>query len=179
MHCEKVCKSHQLEAYNEARESVTVKANHIPLCEGTIVSIVESIKSDLLEKDYFGKEIQNGLKNIVGGEALLDALQPVYVKFCRKKNMDKLLESFYGLIPRSCELLNCDYYRVASRVMVQIPDHLASYYEINRTGTTTESSSTTSKQEIDPDERGPLSYLAGYVISKLHKTYVKSKGLFI
>ena len=66
MHCEKVCKSHQLEAYNEAREYVTVKTNHIPLCEGTIVSTVESIKSDLLEKDYYGEEIQNGLKNIVG-----------------------------------------------------------------------------------------------------------------
>ncbi len=152
-----------------------MKTNHnIPLCEGTIVSIVESIKSDLLEKDYYGKEIQNGLKNIVGGEALLDALQPVYVKFCRKKNMDKLLESFYGLIPRLCELLNCDDYRVANRIMVQIPDHLASYYEINRTGTTTESSSTTSKQETHPDERGPLSYLAAYVVSKLHRTCVKS-----
>jgi hypothetical protein len=140
-----------------------VKANQIPLCEGTIVSIVESIKSDLLEKDYYGKEIQNGLKNIVGGEA-----------FCRKKNMDKLLESFYGLIPRSCELLNCDDYRVANLVMVQIPEYLASYYEINPTGATTESSSNASKQEIDPDERGPLSYLARYVVSKLHKTCVKS-----
>ncbi len=117
MHCEKVCKSHQLEAYNEAQESVTVKTN---LCEGAIVSIVESIKSDLLEKDFYGKVIQNGLKNIVGGEASLDALQPLYVKFCRKKNIDKLLESFYGLIPGSCELLNCDDYRVANLVMVQI-----------------------------------------------------------
>ncbi len=174
IYCQKVCKSHQLEAYNEARECVTVKTNHIPLCEGTIVSTVESIKSNLLEKDYYGKEIQNGLKNIVGGEAFLDALQALYVKFCRKKNMDKLLESFYGLIPRSCELLNCDDYRVANLVMVQIPDHLAIYYEINHTRTTTESSSTRSKQEIDHDERGPFSYLAGYVVSKLHKTCVKS-----
>ena len=88
--------------------------------------------------------------------------------------MDKLLESFYGLIPRSCEPLNCDDYRVANLVMVQIPEYLASYYEINRTGATTESSSNASKQEIDPDERGPLSYLARYVVSKLHKTCVKS-----
>ena len=88
--------------------------------------------------------------------------------------MDKLLESFYGLIPRSCEPLNCDDYRVANLVMVQIPEYLASYYEINPTGATTESSSNASKQEIDPDERGPLSYLAAYVVSKLHKTCVKS-----
>ena len=69
--------AHQLEAYNEARDSVTVKANQIPLCEGTVVSIVESIKFDLLEKDYYGREIQNGLKNIVAEEALLDALQQI------------------------------------------------------------------------------------------------------
>ena len=79
--------------------------------------------------------------------------------------MDKLLESFYGLIPRSCEPLNCDDYRVANLVMVQIPEYLAIYYEINPTGATTESSSNASKQEIDPDERGPLSYLARYVVS--------------
>ena len=118
----------------------------------------------MLEKKYlYGEEIQNGLKNVSGGEALLDALQPLYEKFCRKKNMDKLLESFYGLIPRSCEL--------------QIPDHLASYYEINRTESTTEGISTTTSSEkrINPEERGPLSYLAGYIVSKLHKTCARTK----
>ncbi len=43
---------------------------------------------------------------------------------------------------------------------------------MNRTRATTESSSTRSKQEIDPDERGPFSYLAGYVVSKLHIKHV-------
>ena len=183
-HCEKICKSkggltrHINSKHKEARDIATsAEHNQIPLCEGTITSIIQSIKTDLLEKKYYGEEIQNGLKNVSGGEALLDALQPLYEKFCRKKNMDKLLESFYGLIPRSCELLNCNEYRVANLVMVQIPDHLASYYEINRTETTTEGISTTTSSEkrINPEERGPLSYLAGYVVSKLHKTCARSK----
>ena len=46
------------------------------------MSIIQSIKTDLLEKKYYGEEIQNGLKNVVGGEALLHALQPLYEKFC-------------------------------------------------------------------------------------------------
>ena len=167
----KICKSkggltrHINSKHKEARDIATsAEHNQIPLCEGTITSIIQSIKTDLLEKKYlYGEEIQNGLKNVSGGEALLDALQPLYEKFCRKKNMDKLLESFYGLIPRSCEL--------------QIPDHLASYYEINRTESTTEGISTTTSSEkrINPEERGPLSYLAGYIVSKLHKTCARTK----
>ncbi len=58
--------------HNEAGDSVTVKANQIPLCEGTIVSIVESIKSDLLEKDYYGKEIQNGLKTLLAEKLFVE-----------------------------------------------------------------------------------------------------------
>ena len=120
-HCEKICKSkggltRRINSkHKEARDiDTSAEHNQIPLCEGTITSIIQSIKTDLLEKKYYGEEIQNGLKNVSGGEALLDALQPLYEKFCRKKNMDKLLESFYGLIPRSCELLNCNDYRVAN-----------------------------------------------------------------
>ena len=106
----------------------------------------------------------------------MDALQPLYEKFCRRNSIDTLLESFYGLIPRSCELLNCSDYRIANLVLVQIPDHLASYYEINRTVGTTEGSSTTSSEkEFNPEERGLLSYLDGYVVSKLRKTCARSK----
>ena len=78
--------------HKEARDIATsADHNQIPLCEGTITSIIQSIKTDLLEDKCYGEEIQNGLKNVSGGEALLDALQPLYEKFCRKKNMDKLL----------------------------------------------------------------------------------------
>ena len=73
----------------------SAELKQIPLCEGTIVSIIQSIKTDLLEKKYHGEEIQNSLKNVFGGQALLDALQPWYQKFCQKKNMDKFLESFF------------------------------------------------------------------------------------
>ena len=63
---------HIYSKHNEAGDSVTVKANQIPLCEGTIVSIVESIKSDLLEKDYYRKEIQNGLKTLLAEKLFVE-----------------------------------------------------------------------------------------------------------
>ena len=89
-----------------------------------------------------------------------------------RKTWTKLLESFYGLIPHSCELLNCNDYRIANLVMVQI----LSYYKINHTEAMTKDSSTTSSEKnVNPEERGPLSYLAGYVVTKLHKTCTRSK----
>ena len=78
------------------------------------MSIIQSVKTDLLQKKYYGDEIQNGLRNVFQWTSFADALQPLYQKFYRKKNMDKLLESFYVLISRSCELLNCNDYRVAN-----------------------------------------------------------------
>ena len=62
-------------------------------------------------------------------EALLTAILPMYKTFCRKKNQDKLLETFYGLIPRSRELLKCDDYRIANLMLIQLPDFLVSFYK--------------------------------------------------
>ena len=61
-------------------------------------------------------------------EALFDALLPLYETFHRKKNQDKLLELFYGLIPRSCELLKCTNYKIANLVMIQLPDFLVGFF---------------------------------------------------
>jgi hypothetical protein len=48
------------------------------------------------------------LKAVTTTEALFIALLPIYEPFCKKKNQDKLLKTFYGLIPPSGELLKCD-----------------------------------------------------------------------
>ena len=55
--------------------------------------------------------------------------------------------------------------------MIHIPDHLVSFYNINRERTDCMKTAETSPalqpniQSIEQAERGPLSYVAGYVVS--------------
>ena len=152
--CSKICKSkggltkHTNSKHGDPHK-VSSPLNTIPLCFDTIESIV---------------------KNISATEALLKDVLPLYTKFCRNRNQDKLLESFYGLMLNSSTLLNCKDSRVANLVMIHIPDHLVGLCNVGLVGEKTLESA---DYEIQPSEHGPLSYIAGYVVSKLNKA---SKG---
>jgi hypothetical protein len=138
---------------------------------------VNTIKNKIKKDDLYGKDINDKLSSISasGSGALLDAILPLYKKFCLKKNEDKFLESFYGLIPKSCQLLGCDDYKVANLVMIELPEHLIGHHN-----TTQETDNPTPQSEsitkIDPAESGPLSYIAGYVVSKLYSANKRNKG---
>lgn len=102
---------------------------------------------------------------------MFDALLPLYDKFSRKKNQDKLLEAFYGLIPNASKYLNCPDSNAANLIMIEIPDRLAGYFKVcqNRPEATTKPTTIASDLILDPSERGPLSYVAGYIVSKLYQ----------
>ena len=179
--CDKVCKSkggltrHTKSKHIEGELDCEPRA---VLCEDTVTSFVESIKVKLREDNFYGTEVNVGLATVSTTAALLDALLPLYKTFCHKKNQDKLLESFYGLIPRSCELLNCQDFKVANLIMIHLPEHLIGFYNTSHetTGTGEGSSTPKAKPQLDSVERGPLSYVAGYVISKLYQLNRKKKG---
>ena len=59
--------------------------------------------------------------------------------------------------------------------MIHIPDYLVGLYRMNQTKDQT-LQATSKKLELDPGERGPLSYVAGYVVSKLNKTTWRKKN---
>lgn len=105
----------------------------------TIDGFVEAIKAKILDEGLY-HETRTALKAVTTTEASFTALHPIYETFCRKKNQDKLLETFYDLIPRSRELLKCDDYRIANLILTKTQ---------NETPATPE-----------PAERGPLSYIA-------------------
>ena len=94
----------------------------------------------------------------------------LYERFCHKRNQDNLLSDFYELIPKATELLLCDNQQVCSLVMIYIPDHLVAFYKTGvqqaRQGASTDQGEIT---ELEEKEHGPLSYVAGYVLSKLQK----------
>lgn len=176
--CDKVCKSKGgLTRHKKSKHLLDLEGEQletrVALCEDTVASFMESIKQRIREENFYGTEINVCLNAVSSTVALLNALLPLYKTFCCKKNQDKLLESFYGLIPRSCELLNCQDYKVANLIMIHLPEHLIVFY--NTSQTTGKDSSTAKPLELDPAEYGPLSYLAGYVIGKLYQLNRKKR----
>ena len=169
--CEKVCKSkggltrHTGSKHPDDKQDKTCAA----FTKEAVDSIIESIKVKLKEENLYGTEIMASLATVSSTDALFDGLRPLYTTFCRKNNQDKLLECFYGLIPRSCDLLSCDNYKVANLVFIHIPEHLVGFYNKES------SSEASTPTQLNPAERGPLSYVAGYVISKLFQLNKKNK----
>ena len=54
--------------------------------------------------------------------------------------------------------------------MIHLPDHLLGFYNVSQTGDTSTSTPVAAQaMQINPSERGPLSYIGGYVVSKLFK----------
>ena len=83
------------------------------------------------------------------------------------------MKSFYGLIPQTCELLNCKDYKTANLVMIQLPDFLVGFYK--RTHTIAMDNQGEDEERIDPTEHGPLSYIAGYIVGTLHRKNMRKK----
>ena len=122
----------------------------------------------IIDEDLYGIETNEVLGAVSSTKALFTAILLIYKTFTRKRNQDKMMELFYGLIPRSCELLKCKDYKIANLTMTQLPDFLIGFCNrTNMTSNQTQGDDNTSK--LDPAEYGPLSYIAGYIVSKLYQ----------
>ena len=181
-HCTKICKSkggltkHKNSKHRDVTDipsSATKSAEQeTRLSEENLASIVEDVKGKLIKDDLFGPDINSAIKKALSSKALFDAVSPIYNKFCRKKNQDKMLEDFYGLLPiNPSTFLHCTDANVANLIMIEIPDRLVGFFKIARSRQASDNSSqeVTNAVEIDPSERGPLSYIAGYIVSKMHQ----------
>ncbi len=92
--------------------------------------IIQAIKTNLITEDLYGAEINKFIKNASCSEALFNTVLPLYTKFCCKKNQEKLLEAFYGLLPNASKYLNCTNSNAASIIMIEIPDHLVGHFKV-------------------------------------------------
>ena len=132
----------------------------------SLAGIVEAIKTSLCTDDLYGTELIAGVKIASYSKALFDAVLWLYEKFCCKKNQGRLLEKFYGLILDASTYLNCPNSHAANVIMIEIPDRLAAFFKQNRDEART---TTACDLKLDPSEHGPLSYIAGYIVSKLYQ----------
>ena len=122
-----------------------------------------------MHEKLYGSAMNDLVNTASFTQALFNALFPLYADFCRKKNQDKLVGSFFSLMPQSCELLKCESNKAANLIMIHIPDHIVGFYNINRARATVHSTeiSQTGIKPIHQTERGALSYVAGYLVLKL------------
>ncbi|CAB3985388.1 Hypothetical predicted protein [Paramuricea clavata] len=148
-----------------------VMSRSLALDQNAVDGFVEAIKSRIIEENLYAQETNSGLKKVTSMPKLYQALLPIYQTFCRKKNQDTLLKVFYGLIPQSCELLNCNDFQVANLIMIQLPDFLVGHYNTviqhQKHGESSTGITCDKPSELNSAECGPLAYIGGYIISKL------------
>lgn len=118
-------------------------------------SIVNTIKQNIIDEKLYGDEIEASIKNVTSTEALFKEVEPLYSKFCRNKNQDKLLTYFYGLMPKSTTLFNLADSRITNLVMIHNPEKLVSFHSISGL-------------------KGCFAGL-GYLIAKLHRVFNSTK----
>ena len=95
-----------------------------------LTGIVKAIKTSFIAADLYGPEINDAFKKAACSKTLFDDVLPLYDKFYRKKNQDKLLEDFYGLIPNANKFLNCPDSNAVTIIMIEIPDQLAGFVKV-------------------------------------------------
>ena len=190
--CEKICKSkggltRHINAKHKnktAHGNKNVALSVAKLTKEELSSIVEKIKAKITKDGFWDDEMTANMASISSNDALYNNIQPISERFCRKRNQDKFLMEFYELIPESSGILQCKNQQLCSLVMISMPDYLVSLFKGCVTGQQqpfTSSGSETGvspgvSSELNEHERGPLSYIAGYVLSNLRKKSVQKKN---
>lgn len=170
--CDKVCKSKGGLTRHVNSKHGKIPAEQSLILESfsldTVASIIESIKTKIACEKLYGREMTNSIKTATATKALFDALYPLFATFCK-------VESFFALIRKSCDLLDCKDYKASNLIMIHIPDHLVGFYHTISRQHIGETAASTVKK-LDPAERGPLTYVAGYVVSKLFQKNKRKSG---
>ena len=174
VNCDKICKSKAgLTRHVNAKHgdkapkgNEALSSSIASFTEKELASIVDSIKAKITEDGFWDSVVTANLKDLNSTKTLFEHIQPIYQRFCRKRNQDNFLMDFYELIPMSSVLLQCNNQQLCSLIMISIPDHLVSLFKKSQQQPAIEQKDVSELSEI---ERGPLSYIAGYVLSQLRK----------
>ena len=186
--CDKICKSKGgLTRHKNAKHGNrstagkdNVSSSNISLTKEDLKSIVDKVKKKIKDDTFWDSEMTSNMASITSNDSLYNEILPIYERFRRKLNQDSFLTDFYELIPNSSCLLQSENEQLCSLIMILIPDHLVSLSKgvsnINDQEpaiASTSSVQTEISSRLDENERGPLSYIAGYVLSNLKR---KSKN---
>ena len=182
--CDKLCKSKGgLTRHTNSKHSTVVQPDS-SFCMDTLASMIEKIKAKIMKEKLYGTDLNDSIKTATCTRDLYNAVYPIYKTFYVKKNQDNLVQSFFALIRQSSKLLDCENYKAANLIMIHLPDNFVGFYhtETNETESTEETGGIgetgdkSLSSKLDPIERGPLNYIAGYVVSKLFQACKKKGG---
>ena len=186
--CDKICKSkggltRHKNAKHGNRSTVgkdNVSSSNISLTKEDLKSIVDKVKKKIKDDTFWDSEMTSNMASVTSNDSLYNEILPIYERLRRKLNQDSFLTDFYELIPNSSCLLESENEQLCGHIMILIPDHLVSLSKgvsnINDQEpaiASTSSVQTEISSRLDENERGPLSYIAGYVLSNLKR---KSKN---
>ena len=181
--CKKICKSkggltRHINAKHKnktANGDKNVAVSVAKLTKEELSSIVEKIKAKITKDGFWDDEMTSNMATIKSNDSLYNHVQPIYERFCHKRNQDKFLMEFYELIPNSSGIFQCENQQLCSLIMISMPDYLVLLLKEVQAPTSS-GSETSVSSELTEYERGPLSYIAGYVLSKLRKKSVTKKN---
>ena len=174
--CTKVCKSkggltrHTNSKHREAATNLaTEDTEENRLSLESLAGIVEAIKTSLITEDLYGPEINTAVMNAS------------CTKFCLTLCCHYVRNSAARKTKTNClkHSTDCPDSNAASMIMIEIPDRLVGFSKVcqNREEAITKPTTTsTVNLKIDQSELGPLSYVAGYIVSKLYQKYRNRKN---
>jgi uncharacterized C2H2 Zn-finger protein len=101
--CEKICKSKGglTRHINAKHKNKTAHGNNnmalsvAKLTEEELSSIVEKIKAKITKDGFWDDEMTANMASISSNDALYNHIQPIYERFCRKRNQDKFIMATY------------------------------------------------------------------------------------
>ena len=140
VNCDKICKSKAgLTRHVNAKHgdkapkgNEALSSSIASFTEKELASIVDNIKAKITEDGFWDSVVTTNLKDLNSTKTLFEHIQPIYQRFCRKRNQDNFLMDFYELIPMSSVLLQCNNQQLCSLIMISIPDHLVSLFKKNQ-----------------------------------------------
>ena len=171
--CSKVCKSKgglTLHSRPKHGEKTAVTKTVSPLTSEVVTDIVDKAAKSIIESKLYGESMSTLFVEAdpKPSEDLVKHLATLYDQYCEKLDRDKLLKNFYKLMPISGKMFITKSKNMTvpayNLIMIQIPDLLVGFY---KRGNVKEK--LPDIKPIEKSEFGPLSYIAGYVISKMYR----------
>ena len=66
-----------------------------------LLSIVEKIKAKITKDGFWNDDMTANMASMTSNGSLYNHKQPIYERFCHKRNQDNFLMEFYELTPKS------------------------------------------------------------------------------
>ena len=177
--CTKVCKSKGgLTLHTRAKhgEKTATLKSISPMTSKVFGEIVDKAAQSVITSKLYGESMAELITqaDLKPSERLVKELGKLYDNYCEKLDRDKLLKDFYKLMIESGKTFKTDsknmHVPAYNLIMIQIPDLLVGFY---KRGNVKEK--LPDIKPIEKSELGPLTYVAGYVISKMYRESIALK----